>query len=56
MDGTNRARNNFEYLFRTSLRVIASIYIQFLIKLAEPLFVLLHHDFKMVPGFEAAAA
>ena len=56
-NGRNESgERDLEYLFRTSLRVIASIYIQFLIKLAEPLFVLLHHDFKMVPGFEAAAA
>jgi hypothetical protein len=48
-------RERFEYLFRSSLRVIAGVYIQFLVKLAKPLFVLLQ-DHGMVPGFEATAA
>jgi hypothetical protein len=48
-------RERFEYLFRTSLRVIADVYIQFLTKLARPLFGLLQRDYNMVPGFEAAA-
>jgi hypothetical protein len=49
-------RERFEYLFRSSLRVIAFVYVQFLAKLARPLFVLLQRDHGMVPGFEAAAA
>ena len=49
-------RERFEYLFRSSLRVIAGVYIQFLEKLARPLFALLKRDYGMVPGFEAAAS
>jgi hypothetical protein len=49
-------RERFEFLFRSSLRVIADVYVQFLLKLAKPLFVLLQRNDKMVPGFEAAAA
>ena len=49
-------REKFEFLFRTSLRTVASVYVEFLRKIARPLFVSLQRDFKMVPGFEAAAA
>ena len=49
-------REKFEYLFRSNLRVIASVYIDFLRKIASPLFVLLQRDFAMVPGFQAVAA
>jgi hypothetical protein len=49
-------RERFEFLFRSSLRVIAFVYVQFLAKLAKPLFVLLQRDYGMAPGFEAAAA
>jgi hypothetical protein len=49
-------RERFEYLFRSSLRIIAGVYVQFLKKLARPLFVSLKRDYGMVPGFEAAAA
>jgi hypothetical protein len=49
-------RERFEYLFRSSLRAIAFVYVQFLAKLAGPLFVLLQRDYGMAPGFEAAAA
>src|SRR5206468_9659357 len=49
-------RERFEYLFRTSLRVIAGVYIEFLKQLAKPLFLLLRRDYGMTPGFEAAAA
>jgi hypothetical protein len=45
-------REKFEYLFRSSLRIIASVYVQFLIKIAGPFFILLQRDYKMVPGFE----
>jgi hypothetical protein len=49
-------REKFEYLFRSSLRAIAFVYVQFLAKLAKPLFFLLQRDYGMAPGFEAAAA
>ena len=49
-------REKFEYLFRSNLRVIAFIYVQFLHELARPFFDLLQHDHGMVPGFEAAAS
>jgi hypothetical protein len=46
----------FEFLFRSSLRTVAGTYVQFLRKIAQPFFVLLQRDYKMIPGFEAAAA
>jgi hypothetical protein len=49
-------RERFEFLFRSSLRVIAFVYIQFLKKLARPLFALLTRENGMVPGFEATAS
>src|SRR5206468_5643334 len=49
-------RERFEYLFRFSLRVIAGIYIEFLRRLAGPLFLLLSNDYGMMPGFEATTA
>jgi len=49
-------RERFEFLFRTSLRVVAFVYVQFLTKLARPLFDLLKREHGMIPGFEATAA
>ena len=49
-------RERFEYLFRSSLRIVAGVYVQFLTKLARPLFNVLKHECGMVPGFEATAA
>jgi len=48
-------RVKFEFLFRISLRKVAEIYVQFLDKLAAPLFWKLTADGR-VPGFEADAA
>ena len=48
-------REKFEYLFRSSLREIASIYVSFLHELARPLFDFLQREQRMAPGFEAAA-
>lgn len=48
-------REKFEYLFRVSLRIVGSEYVQFLTQLAEPLFQKLQRD-GMEPGFEAQAA
>lgn len=48
-------RVKFEFLFRLSLRQVGDIYVQFLDKLAAPLFLKLTQD-GMVPGFEADAA
>jgi len=47
-------REKFEYLFRGSLRSVGYLYVQFLEKLAAPLFVSFKHEMK--PGFEASAA
>jgi hypothetical protein len=48
-------REKFEYLFRVSLKIVGSEYVQFLTQLAEPLFQKLQRD-GMKPGFEAQAA
>jgi hypothetical protein len=49
-------RERFEWLIRTSVRAIGYDYIQFLEKLAAPLFRFLQQECKMKPGFEASAA
>ena len=49
-------RQRFEYLLRSSLRIIAFVYIQFLKQVARPFFALLCREYGMTPGFEAAAA
>jgi hypothetical protein len=49
-------RERFEFLFRSSVRVVAGVYVQFLTTLARPLFDLLKSEHGMVPGFEANAA
>src|SRR5439155_24272672 len=49
-------RERFEFLFRSSVRAVGYLYIQFLEKLAAPLFWHLTRKSQMRPGFEAAAA
>ena len=49
-------RERFEFLFRSSIRLVAGVYIQFLTKLTKPLFDLLKREHGMLPGFEANAA
>jgi len=48
-------RQRFEYLLRSSLRIIAFVYIQFLKQVARPFFALLYREYGMTPGFEASA-
>jgi hypothetical protein len=48
-------REKFEYLFRISVRIVGSTYVQFLTEFAEPLFYRLQRE-GMKPGFEARAA
>lgn len=48
-------REKFEYLFRVSVRIVGSTYVQFLTEFAEPVFYRLQRD-GMKPGFEARAA
>ena len=48
-------RQRFEYLLRSSLRIIAFVYIQFLKQVARPFFALLCREYGMTPGFEASA-
>lgn len=48
-------REKFEFLFRLSLRSVGSFYLQFLTKIAAPLYWELRRA-GMVPGFEASAA
>jgi hypothetical protein len=49
-------RERFEFLFRSSLRIVAGVYVEFLTRLAKPLFDFLKREHGMVPGFEATAA
>lgn len=48
-------REKFEYLFRTGLRIVGSIYVEFLNKIVEPLFLRLKAE-GMELGFEAKTA
>jgi len=48
-------REKFEYLFRAGLRIVGSVYVQFLNTIVEPLFFRLKAE-GMEPGFEAKTA
>lgn len=51
----NIGREKFEFLFRTSIRMVGGIYVEFLNRFAEPMYWKLIKD-GMAPGFEAKAA